>query len=251
MKQCFLLRAPAVSLCAGAITCYISEAAATAPDPKGQTMPPSLQHYKVVTTVSADRCLPRATAAGFNLRYIRVIDTSATFAGDGLVGWEFSSLQEAENFATYLRCPLPNFLVSLQKDDSKVKDSILGCIPMPDMSQPWTNQRLQQQFGFTEAEVQHMQHRVSGVQHHVTDAAGSAEASSGSLQSFTTQHGSAFKVGQWVNIPKRVQQNRTSRTARSGTNSTAGRARRQRRHRAGSIPGKYSKLLKQLCSHVC
>jgi hypothetical protein len=171
------------------------------------------------------------------------VEESATFAGvagKGLLGWEFSSLQEAENFASYLHCPLPNFLLSLQKDGVEVKDDSLGCIPMPDMSLPWTDERLQQQFGFTEAELRHIHYRVSGVQNHVTDAASSADVDTGSLRSFTTQQGSAFKVGEWVNTPKRVQQTRRAQTANADTEGRADGAKRQRR--VGSIPGEHSNL---------
>ena len=101
---------------------------------------------------------------------------------------------------TYLQSPLPNFIASLQKDDSlRITDRVLSFIPMPDMSQAWTEQQLMQEFGFTEAEMGHLQHRVAGIQQSVTDvdSTGGNSNSSSLLESFVQQQGSAFMMGQW------------------------------------------------------
>jgi hypothetical protein len=156
-----------------------------------------LSKYKVITTHSADRCLPRGTAAGFNRGYIRVLALDETYAGK-FWGWEFDTLAEAQHFADFLRSPLPNWIASLQKEDSKVTPA-LSHIPLPDMRQPWSEQRLQQEFGLSDTEISFLQQRVDGVQQHISDAPAPTDSSSmAALRTFVLQDSSsAFMLGSW------------------------------------------------------
>lgn len=138
-------------LIAGGYSCFIPESAATTP-PQNSTSTtagriPSMQKCKVITTMNAMRGPARGTAAGFNLNYMVVLEPQETFAGQ-LVGWEFDSRVHADNFKAYLQSELPNFIASLQKEDNHI-DGCLKFIPMPDVSQPWSDAQLQLQFGFT------------------------------------------------------------------------------------------------------
>lgn len=127
--------------------------------------------------------------------YIRVLTKEETYAG-GFWGWDFDALQEALHFAKYLQSPLPNWIASLHKGDSKVGPA-LSHIPMPDMQQSWTEQRLQQEFGFSDNEVTFLKSRVEHKQQHVSDVP-SDNQSMAALSAFTlTFDSSAFMAGNW------------------------------------------------------
>eukprot|EP00775_Hariotina_reticulata_P006042 gene6042-6280_t len=100
---------------------YVSEATATAQAP----LP---TQYTVVTTRSADRCVPWGTAAGLNTGqmpnqrtgYLEILNHGELFAGK-LVGWQFNSMEEASNFKAYLQSPLVNSSLACRSLTAKLR----------------------------------------------------------------------------------------------------------------------------------
>jgi hypothetical protein len=69
------------------------------------------------------------------------------------ISFEFQTQQEAESFESYLRCRLPNYLLSLRK--STQHTSALQCmwIPRVTLDRVWTDHEIYQYFKLTSVEI--------------------------------------------------------------------------------------------------
>jgi len=65
----------------------------------------------------------------------------------------FGSLQEAENFMTYVKTKFFHFLVTLQKNTMMAPKSVYSFVPIQDFTQEWTDEKLYAKYGLDEEEI--------------------------------------------------------------------------------------------------
>jgi site-specific DNA-methyltransferase (adenine-specific) len=61
--------------------------------------------------------------------------------------------EEAENLASYLETRFVRFLVSLRRSAERLSPDDFKFVPLPDLSEPWTDEKLYAKYGLTEMEI--------------------------------------------------------------------------------------------------
>ncbi len=64
-----------------------------------------------------------------------------------------SSEDEAKSLLSYLKCRLPNFMLSLRKISQDISESTCKWIPLPPLDRIWTDKKLQSYFKLTEDDI--------------------------------------------------------------------------------------------------
>ena len=68
----------------------------------------------------------------------------------------FSTLNEAENFVSYLKTRFFRFLVSAIKITQHAQSSVYKFVPVQDFSEVWSDERLFDKYGITEDEKEYI-----------------------------------------------------------------------------------------------
>jgi site-specific DNA-methyltransferase (adenine-specific) len=65
----------------------------------------------------------------------------------------FETESEARHVVSYLACRLTRFLVLLHKPTQDAMKAVYSLVPRQDFSEPWTDQKLYEKYGITDAEI--------------------------------------------------------------------------------------------------
>ena len=83
----------------------------------------------------------------------RVLPPGSACTQTYLVAGYFETQVEAENYDKYLRTRFVRFLVGLLKNTQHLSKGKFKFVPLLDMNQPWTDEKLFKKFGITDSEI--------------------------------------------------------------------------------------------------
>jgi site-specific DNA-methyltransferase (adenine-specific) len=69
------------------------------------------------------------------------------------VSFKLNNKKEAKSLLSYLKCILPNFMLSLRKTTIIINKETLKWIPMPPLDRIWTNEKVYKYFGLKPNEI--------------------------------------------------------------------------------------------------
>lgn len=73
------------------------------------------------------------------------------------VGFKVDTIEEAESLLSFLKCRLPNFLLSIRKITHHTAKKTIEWIPLPLLDREWTDKKVYKHFGLTKDEIEIVQ----------------------------------------------------------------------------------------------
>ena len=62
-------------------------------------------------------------------------------------------LREPKSLVSYMRCRLPNFMLSLRKSSQDISESTCKWIPLPPLNKEWTDEEVYKYFNLLEEDI--------------------------------------------------------------------------------------------------
>lgn len=69
------------------------------------------------------------------------------------VQFKVNGENEAKSLASYMRCRLPNFMLSLRKNSQLICESTCKWIPLPPLNKEWTDDEVYKHFKLSEDDI--------------------------------------------------------------------------------------------------
>ena len=69
------------------------------------------------------------------------------------ISFKLSNEEEAKSLLSYLKCRLPNFMLSLRKPSQDISESTCKWIPLPPLNKEWTDEEVYKHFKLSEDEI--------------------------------------------------------------------------------------------------
>ena len=69
------------------------------------------------------------------------------------ISFNLNSLDEAKSLLSYIKCKLPNFMLSLRKISQDISESTCKWIPLPPLNKEWNNEEVYKYFKLSEDEI--------------------------------------------------------------------------------------------------
>ena len=69
------------------------------------------------------------------------------------ISFNVNSEEEAKSLLSYMRCKLPNFMLSLRKNSQDISESTCKWIPLPPLNKEWTDDEVYQHFKLSEEDI--------------------------------------------------------------------------------------------------
>jgi len=70
------------------------------------------------------------------------------------ISFNVNSEEEAKSLVSYMRCRLPNFMLSLRKASQDISESTCKWIPLPPLNKEWTDEEVYKHFKLSEDDIQ-------------------------------------------------------------------------------------------------
>ena len=103
-------------------------------------------HWKVITARAA-----HAHKIGFGNIFV---GKPGTVHSKSYISFDTNTMEEAESLCSYMRCRMPNFVLSLRKNSQDISASTCTWIPLPPLDRQWTDSGVYDHFNLTDAEIQ-------------------------------------------------------------------------------------------------
>ena len=92
------------------------------------------------------------------------------------ISFKVSNENEAKSLLSYLKCRLPNFMLSLRKPSQDISESTCKWIPLPPLNKEWTDEEVYTHFKLSEDDIQLINEtNIVGYKNIVKQTEGSAE----------------------------------------------------------------------------
>jgi site-specific DNA-methyltransferase (adenine-specific) len=69
------------------------------------------------------------------------------------ISFKTSNEEEVKSLLSYLKCRLPNFMLSLRKPSQDISESTCKWIPLPPLNKEWTDEEVYKHFKLSEDEI--------------------------------------------------------------------------------------------------
>ena len=69
------------------------------------------------------------------------------------ISFNVNSEEEAKSLLSYMRCKLPNFMLSLRKNSQDISESTCKWIPLPPLNKEWADDEVYQHFKLSEEDI--------------------------------------------------------------------------------------------------
>jgi len=102
--------------------------------------------WKVITTRSSF-----GASSGFGNMFI---GKPTEICNQSYVLFEVVNEEEAKSLVSYMRCRLPNFMLSLRKASQDISESTCKWIPLPPLNKEWTDEEVYKHFKLSEDDIQ-------------------------------------------------------------------------------------------------
>jgi hypothetical protein len=70
------------------------------------------------------------------------------------ISFEIKNETEANSLLSYMKCRLPNFMLSLRKSSQDISESTCAWIPLPPLDRVWTDDAIYEYFGLKEEDIE-------------------------------------------------------------------------------------------------
>ena len=101
--------------------------------------------WKVITTEAAYE-----HKSGFGNTFIGKPDEIHT---GSYISFKLSNEDEAKSLLSYMKCRLPNFMLSLRKNSQHINEDVCKWIPLPPLNKEWTNKEVYKHFKLSETDI--------------------------------------------------------------------------------------------------
>jgi len=101
--------------------------------------------WKVITTEAAFK-----EKSGFGNTFIGKTDE---ICNQSYIIFEVKTENEAKSLLSYLKCKLPNFMLSLRKISQHISEATCKWIPLPPLNKVWNDEEVYKYFKLTEYEI--------------------------------------------------------------------------------------------------
>jgi site-specific DNA-methyltransferase (adenine-specific) len=101
--------------------------------------------WKVITARAAFKA-----SSGFGNTFVGDENSVHT---DSYISFKVNSKTEAESLLSYMKCKLPNFLLSLRKPSQDINENVCKWIPLPPLDRIWDNESINSFFKLTEDDI--------------------------------------------------------------------------------------------------
>ena len=101
--------------------------------------------WKVITTRSSF-----GASSGFGNMFI---GKPTEICNQSYVLFEVVNEEEAKSLVSYMRCRLPNFMLSLRKASQDISESTCKWIPLPPLNKEWTDEEVYKHFNLLEEDI--------------------------------------------------------------------------------------------------
>ena len=87
--------------------------------------------------------------------FIGVVDEVHT---GSYISFKTHDINQANSLLSYLKCKLPNFMLSLRKISQHINESTCKWIPLPPLDQEWTDDLVYEYFKLNDTEIDIIKH---------------------------------------------------------------------------------------------
>jgi len=101
--------------------------------------------WKVITARAAN-----GAKGGFGNMFLGKPDEIHT---SSYISFNLNSENESKSFLSYLKCRLPNFILSLRKASQDISESTCKWIPLPPLNKEWTDEEVYKHFKLSEDDI--------------------------------------------------------------------------------------------------
>ena len=128
------------------ILCYVSKLKGLFKYINKKNIEQDYNYWKVITPTGCHKAY-----SGFGELYIL---TNNEFHTTSYVQFKVNNKSEAESLSSYLKCKLPNLMLSLRKNSQLISSNTCEWIPLPTLNKIWTDNEVYKYFKLTSEEIQ-------------------------------------------------------------------------------------------------
>jgi hypothetical protein len=128
------------------IKCYVSQQKGFIKYIPKEAIDVQYNYFKVITTEAAHK-----HKSGFGNVFIGTADEVHS---GSYISFKIDSMSAAESLNSYMRCRLPNFMLSLRKNSQHINDDVCKWVPLPQLDRTWTDVLVYEYFKLSEQEIQ-------------------------------------------------------------------------------------------------
>jgi len=137
------------------IKCYVSQQKGFVKYIDKKEIKKDYNFYKVITTEAAFEA-----NSGFGNTFIGTVNEVHT---GSYISFKLSNEKEAKSLLSYMKCKLPNFMLSLRKISQHINEVTCKWIPLPTLDKEWTDEAVYKYFKLTPEEIKLVKEtKVSG-----------------------------------------------------------------------------------------
>ena len=127
------------------LKCYVSQQKGFIKYIDKEEVEKDVSTYKVITAESSFEA-----NSGFGNMFIGYPNEVHT---KSYISFKVSNENEAKSLLTYMKCRLPNFMLSLRKISQHISESTCKWIPLVPLDKEWNNEKVYKYFKFSEDEI--------------------------------------------------------------------------------------------------
>ena len=127
------------------IKCYVSQQKGFIKYIDKKFIKKEYNFYKIITTRASF-----GANSGFGNTFI---GNPTEIHTGSYISFKVSNENEAKSLLSYMKCKLPNFMLSLRKISQDISESTCKWIPLPPLNKEWTNEKIYKYFKLTDDEI--------------------------------------------------------------------------------------------------
>ena len=135
------------------IKCYVSQQKGFTKYINKNEIKKEYNFYKIITARAAFEA-----NSGFGNTFIGNVNEVHT---GSYISFKVSNEKEAKSLLSYMKCKLPNFMLSLRKQSQDINENTCKWIPLPTLDKEWTDKTVYKYFKLTPEEIKLVKEKKS------------------------------------------------------------------------------------------
>jgi hypothetical protein len=127
------------------VKCYVSQQKGFGKNIDKKEINKEYNFWKVITARAAHE-----HKSGFGNTFIGNLDEIHT---GSYISFKLSNEEEAKSLLSYMKCRLPNLMLSLRKNSQDISESTCKWLPLPPLNKEWTDDEVYQHFKLSEEDI--------------------------------------------------------------------------------------------------
>lgn len=124
------------------IKCYVSQQKGFKKNIEKTEINKDITKWKVITARASNDCFGNTFIGSPN-----EVHTGS------YISFKVSNEEEAKSLISYMKCRLPNFMLSLRKSSQDIRESTCKWIPLPPLNKEWTDDEVYKHFKLSEDDI--------------------------------------------------------------------------------------------------